>query len=63
MCSFSVFSNCHKQFDAYIINSVDKPGRNCEEILESWRCIMREEKTTIAVPDTLWAGHSGTGVP
>ena len=38
--------------DALVIKSIDRLGRNYEEILEQWRIITREKKAAIVVLDT-----------
>ena len=41
-----------KPGDALVIKSIDRLGRNYEEILEQWRIITREKKAAIVVLDT-----------
>lgn len=41
-----------KPGDALVIKSIDRLGRNHEEILEQWRIITREKKAAIVVLDT-----------
>ena len=40
-----------KENDLLIIKSIDRMGRNYEEILEQWRIITREKKADIAILD------------
>ena len=40
-----------KPGDTLVIKSIDRLGRNYEEILEQWRIITREKKTAIVVLD------------
>ena len=40
-----------RQDDLVYIKSIDRPGRNYEEILEQWRIITKEKKADIAVID------------
>lgn len=40
-----------KPGDALVIKSIDRLGRNYEEILEQWRIITREKKAAIVVLD------------
>ena len=40
-----------KENDLRIIKSIDRMGRNYEEILEQWRIITREKKADIAILD------------
>ena len=37
--------------DTLVIKSIDRLGRNYEEILEQWRCITREKQAAIVVLD------------
>lgn len=40
-----------KPGDTLVIKSIDRLGRNYEEILEQWRCLTKEKKITIVVLD------------
>ncbi len=40
-----------KPGDTLVIKSIDRLGRNYEEILEQWRCITREKQAAIVVLD------------
>ena len=40
-----------REGDVLVIKSIDRLGRNYEEILEQWRCITREKKAAIVVLD------------
>ena len=40
-----------KPGDTLVIKSIDRLGRNYEEILEQWRCITREKNAAIVVLD------------
>ncbi len=40
-----------KEGDTFVVKSIDRLGRNYEEILEQWRIITKEKKGTIVVLD------------
>lgn len=40
-----------KPSDTLVIKSIDRLGRNYDEILEQWRCITREKKVAVVVLD------------
>lgn len=40
-----------KPGDTLVVKSIDRLGRNYDEILEQWRCITREKKAAIVVLD------------
>lgn len=41
-----------KDGDTLVVKSIDRLGRNYEEILEQWRVITKEKRTAIVVLDT-----------
>ena len=41
-----------KNGDTLVVKSIDRLGRNYEEILEQWRVITKEKRTAIVVLDT-----------
>lgn len=42
---------CLQEGDTFVIKSIDRLGRNYEEILEQWRIITKEKKAAIVVLD------------
>ena len=40
-----------KKYDAFVVTSIDRLGRNYEEILEQWRIITKEKQAAIVVLD------------
>lgn len=40
-----------KAGDTLVIKSIDRPGRNCDEILEQWRLLTKEKQVAIVVLD------------
>ena len=41
-----------KDGDTLVVKSIDRLGRNYEEIMEQWRVITKEKRTAIVVLDT-----------
>ena len=42
---------CLQEGDTFVVKSIDRLGRNYEEILEQWRIITKEKKAAIVVLD------------
>lgn len=49
--SYKRMLNCMKKNDLLYIKSIDRMGRNYEEILEQWRILTKEKKIDIVVLD------------
>lgn len=49
--SYKRMVNCMKKDDLLYIKSIDRMGRNYEEILEQWRILTKEKKIDIVVLD------------
>lgn len=41
----------HKKGDTLVVKSIDRLGRNYEEIIEQWRVITKEKQVAIVVLD------------
>lgn len=48
---YQTLVNCLQEGDSIVIKSIDRLGRNYEEILEQWRIITKEKKAAIVVLD------------